>query len=71
LLDDIMPARRPACGRHAPPEAHAAQPCGQYVFGCDFRVCYDVNEPEGLVLVKAVGIKVRNNVYVGGKEIAL
>jgi mRNA-degrading endonuclease RelE of RelBE toxin-antitoxin system len=35
------------------------------------RVYYDVNERESLVLVKAVGIKVRNKVYVGGKEIEL
>src|SRR5215510_14799634 len=37
----------------------------------DLRVYYDVNEPESLVLVKAVGIKVRDKVYVGGKEIEL
>lgn len=37
----------------------------------DLRVYYDVNEAESLVLVKAVGIKVRNKVYVDGKEIEL
>jgi mRNA-degrading endonuclease RelE of RelBE toxin-antitoxin system len=37
----------------------------------DLRVYYDVDEAEGLVLVKAVGVKVRNKVYVGGKEIEL
>lgn len=38
----------------------------------ELRVSYDVRRaPESLVVVKAVGIKVRNRVYVGGKEIEL
>jgi mRNA-degrading endonuclease RelE of RelBE toxin-antitoxin system len=38
----------------------------------ELRVYYDVQEtPERLVIVKAVGIKVRNRVHVGGKEIKL
>jgi len=36
------------------------------------RVYYDVEEtPESLVIVKAVGIKIRERVYVGGREIEL
>jgi mRNA-degrading endonuclease RelE of RelBE toxin-antitoxin system len=36
------------------------------------RVYYDVQEaPERLVVVKAVGVKARDKVYVGGKEIKL
>lgn len=36
------------------------------------RVYYDVQEvPAPLVLVKAIGIKVRDRVYVGGREIKL
>jgi mRNA interferase RelE/StbE len=38
----------------------------------ELRVYYDVQEaPENVVVVKAVGIKVRNRVYVGGKEVQL
>jgi mRNA-degrading endonuclease RelE of RelBE toxin-antitoxin system len=36
------------------------------------RVYYDVIEgPEPVVLIRAVGLKVRNRVYVGGEEIQL
>jgi mRNA-degrading endonuclease RelE of RelBE toxin-antitoxin system len=36
------------------------------------RVYYDVQEaPERRVLVKAVGLKVRDRVYVGGREVKL
>ena len=36
------------------------------------RVYYDVEEtPRALVIVKAVGIKIRERVYVGGREIEL
>jgi mRNA-degrading endonuclease RelE of RelBE toxin-antitoxin system len=36
------------------------------------RVYYDVEEtPRPLVIVKAVGIKIRERVYVGGREIEL
>lgn len=36
------------------------------------RVYYDVQEaPKRLVVIKAVGIKVRDRVYVGGREIKL
>ena len=35
------------------------------------RVYYDVLAPERLVLVKAVGFKVRDRVYVGGSEVKL
>lgn len=38
----------------------------------ELLVYYDVEqEPERLVVVKAVGIKARNRVYVDGKEIKL
>jgi len=40
----------------------------------ELRVYYDVQQeeaPESVVVVKAVGIKVRNRVYVGGKEVQL
>jgi mRNA-degrading endonuclease RelE of RelBE toxin-antitoxin system len=38
----------------------------------ELRVYYDVQEaPERLVVVKAVGLKLRDRVYVGGKEIKL
>ncbi|HVR71278.1 MAG TPA: type II toxin-antitoxin system RelE/ParE family toxin [Vicinamibacteria bacterium] len=37
----------------------------------NLRVYYDVDEAEGRVLVKAVGVKVRDKVYVGRKEIDL
>jgi mRNA-degrading endonuclease RelE of RelBE toxin-antitoxin system len=38
----------------------------------ELRVYYDVREaPERLVIVKAVGIKVRDRVRVGGEEIEL
>lgn len=38
----------------------------------ELRVYYDVQEaPDNVVVVKAVGIKVRNRVYVGGKEVQL
>jgi len=38
----------------------------------NLRVYYDVQEaPERLVLVKAVGMKVRDRVYVGGREVRL
>ena len=38
----------------------------------ELRVYYDVQEaPERLVIVKAVGIKRRDRVHVGGKEIRL
>jgi mRNA-degrading endonuclease RelE of RelBE toxin-antitoxin system len=36
------------------------------------RVYYDIEEtPRQLVIVKAVGIKIRERVYVGGREIEL
>ena len=35
------------------------------------RVYYDVLEDEGIVLVQAIGVKIRNRVLVGGKEIEL
>jgi mRNA-degrading endonuclease RelE of RelBE toxin-antitoxin system len=37
----------------------------------NLRVYYDVDKAEGRVLVKAVGVKVRDKVYVGRKEIEL
>lgn len=38
----------------------------------DLRVYYDVVEgPDPLVLVQAIGIKVRNRFFVGGEEIKL
>jgi hypothetical protein len=38
----------------------------------DLRVYYDVvAEPEALVLVQAIGIKVRNRVMIAGEEIDL
>lgn len=38
----------------------------------DIRVYYDViEEPEPVVLIRAIGQKVRNRVYVGGVEIQL
>ena len=38
----------------------------------ELRVYYEVQgAPDDVVVVKAVGIKVRNRVYVGGKEIQL
>lgn len=38
----------------------------------DLQVDYDVEEvPERAVIVRAVGIKVRNRVFIGGKEIEL
>jgi mRNA-degrading endonuclease RelE of RelBE toxin-antitoxin system len=38
----------------------------------DLRVYYDVaEEPEPVVVVRAVGVKVRNRVYVAGVEIKL
>lgn len=38
----------------------------------DLRVYYDVVEvPAALVLVQAIGIKVRNRVMIGGEEIDL
>lgn len=38
----------------------------------DLRVYYDiVEEPEKLVMVLAVGVKVRNRVLIGGKEFEL
>src|SRR5438128_1248550 len=38
----------------------------------DIRVYYDVaDEPEQVVLIRAIGLKVRNRVYVGGEEIQL
>lgn len=38
----------------------------------ELRVYYDVQRlPQRLVFVKAVGIKVRDRVYVGGKEVRL
>ena len=38
----------------------------------NLRVYYDVEEtPRALVIVKAVGIKIRERVYVGGREIDL
>jgi mRNA-degrading endonuclease RelE of RelBE toxin-antitoxin system len=38
----------------------------------DLRVYYDVVEgPDPLTLVQAIGIKVRNRVFVGGEEIEL
>jgi mRNA-degrading endonuclease RelE of RelBE toxin-antitoxin system len=35
------------------------------------RVYYDVERGSGRVVVKAIGVKVRERVYVGGKEIKL
>ncbi len=38
----------------------------------DLRVHYDVVEgPDPLALVQAIGVKVRNRVFVGGEEIEL
>ena len=38
----------------------------------NLRVYYDVQEaPRRLVIVKAVGMKVRNRVFIGGREIKL
>jgi mRNA-degrading endonuclease RelE of RelBE toxin-antitoxin system len=38
----------------------------------ELRVYYDVSDaPERVVIVKAVGLKVRDRVYVGGREIKL
>lgn len=38
----------------------------------DLRVYYDViEEPERIVVVKAVGIKVRERVFIGGEELRL
>lgn len=37
----------------------------------DLRVYYDVERSSGQVVIKAVGLKVRERVYVGGKEIKL
>ena len=38
----------------------------------ELRVYYDVQEaPENVVVVKAVGVKVRDRIYVGGKEVQL
>jgi len=38
----------------------------------ELRVYYDVRKaPDNVVIVKAVGVKVRNRIYVGGKEIQL
>ena len=38
----------------------------------ELRAYYDVQEqPERLVVVKAVGLKVRDRVYVGGQEVKL
>jgi mRNA-degrading endonuclease RelE of RelBE toxin-antitoxin system len=36
-----------------------------------FRVFYDVQHDEGLVVVVAVGHKIRNTLWIGGEEIAL
>src|SRR4051812_31089206 len=36
-----------------------------------FRVYYDAKEPEQTVLIRAIGIKVRNVVTIGGQEIDL
>lgn len=36
------------------------------------RVYYDIEEePESVVYIRAVGIKVRSRVYIGGEEIEL
>jgi hypothetical protein len=36
------------------------------------RVYYDVREqPDALVIVKAVGIKQRNRIFIGGEEVTL
>jgi mRNA-degrading endonuclease RelE of RelBE toxin-antitoxin system len=42
-------------------------------FGPDnsFRVFYDVNEAEREVHILAIGVKVRNKVFIGGEEIDL
>ena len=38
----------------------------------DLRVYYDVIEtPERIVVVKAVGIKVRERVFIGGEDVSL
>lgn len=37
----------------------------------DLRVYYEVDEKSGVVEVRAVGIKDRNRVYIGGEEIEL
>ena len=33
-----------------------------------YRVYYDVDEEAGMVWVRAVGVKIRDKVYIGGKE---
>ena len=35
------------------------------------RVYYDVDDNEGLVVINAIGIKVREKVFIGGEEIDL
>lgn len=38
----------------------------------DLRVYYDVEEqPTLLVLIKGIGVKIRNRVYLGGEEFEL
>jgi hypothetical protein len=38
----------------------------------DLRVYYDVeDDPEGVVVVQAVGVKLRNAVRIGGEEVEL
>jgi mRNA interferase RelE/StbE len=73
LLDDVMLQLmdRPAVETRRRKRMRP-NPVAQYRLRVgDLRVYYDVSEPESLVLVKAVGIKVRNKVYVGGREIEL
>ena len=37
----------------------------------DLRVYYDVEEDEQIVVIRAVGRKIRNRVYIGNEEISL
>ena|SRR5437764_7174306 len=37
----------------------------------NFRVYYDVNEPEQMVLIRAIGIKQHGSVSIGGEEVDL
>ncbi len=37
----------------------------------DLRVYYDVEEAKRLVVVRALGVKVRNRVLIAGKEVKL
>ena len=37
----------------------------------DFRVFYDVEEDQAVVVIAAIGIKKRNKLYIAGEEFAL